>query len=160
MHSLDLRGSPQQIGALALGAGVAAAAIWLLLRRRAVPEEELERRRRAYLARVGRIVDGVVLDGTVIDRAVSDNRLSDEVTGQEALQFILYRYEIAGVVYESSQDVTHLADYVDVQNCRLDLPASIRYDAGNPANSIVISETWNGLRSGSGERKPFSPSAD
>jgi hypothetical protein len=33
-----------------------------------------------------------------------------------------------------------------VHNCRIGLPASIKYDPHNPGNSIVASERWMGLR--------------
>lgn len=93
-----------------------------------------------YLVKEGRIIDGSVTDIADMDA---------EASGQpEGMQLLLYRYEIAGVTYECAQDVTHLREYVDLQNCRIDLPVSIRYDARNPANSIVVSETWTGLRIG------------
>ena len=62
------------------------------------------------------------------------------------LQLILYKYEIAGVVYECSQDVTMLRHLVDIYNCRLGFPASVRYDPHNPTNSLIVAETWSGLR--------------
>jgi len=61
-------------------------------------------------------------------------------------QLVVYRYEVAGVSYEASQDVTSLRHYVDLHTCRIGLPASVKYDPGNPANSIVIAEAWSGLR--------------
>jgi hypothetical protein len=62
------------------------------------------------------------------------------------LQLILYKYEIAGVVYECSQDVTHLKDYVNIYECRLSFPCSVRYDPHTPSNSIIVAEDWSGLR--------------
>jgi len=53
---------------------------------------------------------------------------------------------VAGVTYEASQDVTHLRQFIDLYSCRLGLPASVKYDPHNPGDSIVISETWSGLR--------------
>jgi hypothetical protein len=50
------------------------------------------------------------------------------------------------VSYEASQDVTHLRHMVDLHTCRVGLPASIKYDPTNPGNSIVVAETWSGLR--------------
>src|SRR5258706_152316 len=57
---------------------------------------------------------------------------------------IVYNYRIGGVTYEYAQDVTTLADYV--HNIRTDLPIQVRYAPHNPANSIVVAETWSGLR--------------
>jgi hypothetical protein len=35
---------------------------------------------------------------------------------------------------------------VDLHSCRAGLMTSIKYDPGNPGNSIVIAENWTGLR--------------
>jgi hypothetical protein len=59
---------------------------------------------------------------------------------------LIYTYDVAGVTYEASQDVTHLRQFIDLYSCRLGLPASVKYDPHNPGDSIVISETWSGLR--------------
>jgi len=40
--------------------------------------------------------------------------------------------------------VTLLAEHV--RDIRADLPVQVRYDPHNPANSIVVAESWNGLR--------------
>ncbi|MHB1022240.1 MAG: hypothetical protein ACYC0Z_07495 [Acidobacteriaceae bacterium] len=139
LQSLGTR-SPQQIGVAVLAAATVTLAVWFIVRKRRTPPEEIERRRRMYLVEKGRIIDGTVTD-------ISD--MNGEISGlPNGMQLLLYRYEIAGVVYECAQDVTHLQDHVDLQNCRIDLPVSIRYDARNPANSIVVSETWTGLRIG------------
>ncbi len=59
---------------------------------------------------------------------------------------LIYTYDVAGVTYEASQDVTHLRQFIDLYSCRLGLPTSVKYDPHNPGDSIVISETWSGLR--------------
>ena len=100
--------------------------------------EELERARRLALVKTGRIIDGTVIDIAVLDAAES---------GQPGgLDLILYKYEIAGVVYQCAQDVTALKNFVDIHACRLDFPCSIRYDSHQPGNSIVVAENWSGLR--------------
>ncbi len=139
LQSLGHR-TPQQIGVVALAVAVTAAAVWLVARSRRVPAAEIERRRRLYLIKEGRLIDGTVTEVADVD--------AETCSQPEDMQLLLYRYEIAGVTYECAQDVTHLREYVDLQNCRIDLPVSIRYDARNPANSIVVSETWSGLRIG------------
>jgi hypothetical protein len=50
------------------------------------------------------------------------------------------------VVYECSQDVTMLRHLVNIYDCRLGFPASVRYDPHNPGNSLVVAENWSGLR--------------
>ena len=59
-------------------------------------------------------------------------------------QIIVYNYRIGGVTYECAQDVTALAEYV--HGIRTDLPVQVRYLPQNPANSIVVAESWSGLR--------------
>ena len=86
---------------------------------------------------------GRIIDGTVIDISDLDEQQSGRPGG---LQLILYQYEIAGVVYECSQDVTSLKDQINIYDCRLGFPASIRYDVHRPENSIIVAENWSGLR--------------
>ncbi len=59
-------------------------------------------------------------------------------------QVILYNYRIGGVSYECGQVVTALPDHV--RGIRIDLPIQVRYDPHNPADSIVVAESWSGLR--------------
>lgn len=99
--------------------------------------EQAERDRRDRLSVLGRISDGTVYD--VQESTDSAGHL---------VQLLMYSYDVAGVSYEASQDITYLRQYVDVHSCRLGLPASVKYDTQNPGNSIVISENWSGLRRG------------
>ena len=115
--------------AVPVAAGIA---VWWTLRRRK-SAEEIERERRDHLVRHGRIIDGTVLDWT-------------EQSGIVGPGTVLYRYDIAGVTYECAQDVTCLKDSVQVDTAWLGMPASVRYDSKNPANSIIVAETWSGLR--------------
>src|SRR2546429_339075 len=82
-----------------------------------ITPEERERRRRAWLARAGK---------------VGDARLMEI---QETVVF--YSYDVRGVEYAASQDVSKLSGRVprDVSNA-----ASVKYDPKNPANSIVVAE--------------------
>ena len=121
---------------LAFGATAAIIGYALLSRKNKKPAEDLERGRRSDLARGGRIIDGNVID--VLE-------LEDDVTGQQMV-LLVYTYDVAGVTYEASQDVTHLRQFIDLYSCRLGLPASVKYDPHNSGDSIVISETWSGLR--------------
>ena len=110
---------------------------WYWMRAHRVTPEQRERERRQRLTRMGRICDGTVLD-------VQEQEASPGAS--KFRQFIIYSYDVAGVAYEASQDITYLRQLVDVHSCRLGLPTSVRYDPQNPGNSIVISEEWNGLR--------------
>ncbi len=116
----------------AVSAAIAGMA-WLSRAKRQKPDREKERR--TWLSRIGRLTIGTAMD-------VQD--LEDD--SQHLTQLLIYRYDVAGVAYEASQDITHLRQFIDVHSCRLGLPASIKYDPHNPGNSIVISETWSGLR--------------
>ena len=97
--------------------------------------EQLERERRQRLCLYGRICDGNVLDVQEM-----------EVNGLGTSQFLVYSYEIGGVAYQASQDITHLRQFIDVNSCKLGLPTSVRYNPQNPGDSIVIAEDWKGLR--------------
>ena len=57
-----------------------------------------------------------------------------------------YKYDVAGVTYECSQDVTYLRHWINLHSCRLGLHTSVKYDPQNPGNSLVVSENWMGLR--------------
>jgi hypothetical protein len=119
-----------------LAGGVAALlAAYLLLRRKPKTAEDLERERRAWLDRVGRITDGTVIDV----QELHPNELKFSI-------LLIFHYDVAGVSYEASQDVTYLRQLINLHSCRLGLPTSVRYDPQNPGNSIVISERWMGLR--------------
>jgi hypothetical protein len=113
-----------------LGAGGA----WLALRKRPTAEE-LERTRRLALVKSGRIVDGMLLDICQVE--AKDGR---------TLTMLLFNYRIAGVDYECSQDITAMRDVVDTAQVRAGFPCSVRYQPGNPHNSIVVAEEWNGMR--------------
>src|SRR5579863_1668296 len=108
----------------------------LYLRRKRPTEEELERARRKMLAQTGRLIDGMLLD--VRELNLKDGR---------ALTMLEYNYRSGGVDYECSQDITTLLSVVDPGLMRAGFPCTVRYQPGNPQNSIVISESWSGLRS-------------
>lgn len=127
----SLRFAPYLIGAGTL----AAIGVYVLSRGRHKDPDARERERRERLNTSGRIIDGTVTDVQEMQH-----------NGAAPIQLLFYRYEIAGVQYEASQDVTRLRQFIDVHSCRLGLPASIKYDPRNPGNSIVIAEGWTGLR--------------
>jgi hypothetical protein len=103
-------------------------AAWFLpgVRRRRSPGERERRRRLAVNAR-GRLGSATMVDFR--DGIVS------------------YSYWVAGVEYLASQDLTALCHLLPPDSgTSIDLPATIKYLARNPANSIVMCEEWSGLR--------------
>lgn len=129
---LHLR-SPRSDAAVALGAVAIVGIAWYALRRPRPDPEEIERERRDLLAVTGRITDGSITDAP----AQQDNADAEPL-------IIVYNYRIAGVTYECAQDVSSLAQHV--RDVRADLPVQVRYDLHNPANSIIVAESWSGLR--------------
>ena len=118
---------------LIAAAAIAGTALWIYKHRKT--PEQIERERRLRISEIGRIATGTVID------------VSELESGKRGeLQLLIFRYDVSGVSYEASQDVTHLRHLVDLHTCRIGLPASVRYDPSNPGNSIVVAETWTGLR--------------
>jgi hypothetical protein len=126
---------PLRLYTMILGASGVVLAAYLLLRRKPKTPEDLERERREWLDQVGRITDGTVID-------VQELRSGEH----KAATLLIFQYDVAGVSYEASQDVTYLRQRINLHSCRLGLPTSVRYDPQNPGNSIVLSEKWMGLR--------------
>jgi len=116
------------------GAGLLFGATAWARSRRKTPDQR-ERERRMRISEMGRITDGTVIDVNEM-----------QMNGSGELQLLIYHYDVAGVSYEASQDVSSLRHMVDLHSCRAGLMTSIKYDPGNPGNSIVIAENWTGLR--------------
>src|SRR5215475_13160759 len=87
-------------------------------RSRITPEER-ERRRREWLVAGGKMGDAVIVEV------------------RDALLF--YSYDVRGVEYTASQDVSALSAKVPATLC-VSGPVCVKYDARNPANSIVVAE--------------------
>ena len=95
---------------------------WRLSR---VTPEERERRRREALVAGGKMGDANLMD-------VRDD-------------LILYSYHVRGMEYTASQDISRLKSHMPADLSCLG-SVSVKYDARNPANSIVLAERWSGLR--------------
>jgi hypothetical protein len=119
-----------------------AVALWLVLRKRPTAEER-ERARRLFLVQSGRLVDGMLLDICDVEAPAKPK----EETGR-TLTMLVYSYRIGGVDYECSQDITDMSEVLDAANVRVGFPCSVRYQPGNPQNSVVVAEGWTGLRAG------------
>jgi hypothetical protein len=101
-----------------------------------ISPEERERQRRALLVSQGKMGDANILE------------IREEL--------ILYSYAVRGVAYTASQDVSLLQSLLPSDLTAAIGPVLVKYDAQNPANSIVLAENWTGLRNapGSPVRRP------
>jgi len=129
--------------------------IIFLMRRKPSDASEIERQRRAYLNRVGRIVEGQVLE--IVEHGRSDSssktdakpagifsrRRSAGTNGHQRL--LHYTYSISGVSYETAQDITGLEERLHLSRIASGQVASVKYDPANPSNSILLAEDWSGL---------------
>jgi hypothetical protein len=135
-----IRHHPQSIAAVTSGAlALAALSAYLVMRKKISPEER-EVLRRTRLAEHGRIIDG-----TLIDTAP---HISGYDSGAEPPHALIYRYRVGGVTYECGQDISMLmAQLPDLglSASVFGMPVQVRYDRENPADSIILAETWNGL---------------
>lgn len=138
----------QLIAAIAASVGVALA-LWLVLRPRPTPEE-IEKGRRRFLVQSGRLVDGMLLDAYEVD--VPSRKKNAEA---RKLTLLRFNYRIGGVNYECSQDITDISPVLDTEQVRAGFPCTVRYQPGNPQNSIVVAEEWSGLRAGLPVLPPF-----
>jgi hypothetical protein len=84
---------------------------------------------------IGRITDGTVLDIHEIG-----------ANSYPGAKLLIYSYDVGGVSYECSQEISSLGALMDVESSQVGLPASVKYDPRNPGNSIVVAEGWTGLR--------------
>jgi hypothetical protein len=107
--------------ALALIAG----GVWLFLSSRLTAPQR-ERRRRLAVNKNGRMGDATITDV------------------REAVLF--YSYQVRGVCYATSQDVSDLQHLLPGDTSVLIGPVGLKFTPRNPANSILICEHWSGLR--------------
>jgi len=118
------------------------------------PEDE-ERRRRSQLNQVGRIVEGLVVELVESHAPVASasnptmfsrgKAASPGLGGKSMRRLVRYSYSIAGVTYETAQDVTGLEERLCLERIASGQPASVKYDPSNPSNSILVADDWSGL---------------
>ena len=128
MQGLTTTYPAAEMVAVALGAALVALFTALGYRawqRSRVTAEERERRRRAWLVATGKITDAMLVE-------IREN-------------VVFYSYLVRGVEYTASQDLARLVDQTVLDFAGISA-MSVRYDARNPANSIVAAEEWSGLR--------------
>ena len=102
-----------------------AGGVVILFKVRRDPKEH-EKRRRLAVARRGRMGEAIVTD-------VSDSNLH-------------YTYSIAGVAYNTAQEIGALRPLLPEDLATLIGNAHMKYMINNPGNSIVISELWSGFK--------------
>jgi hypothetical protein len=136
---------------------MAAIGIVVWLRRKPIDASEIERQRRAYLNKVGRIVEGQILEISEnplpaddskrhpTSAKNSDAKLTAAPPTNGTQRLIYYTYSISGVTYETAQDVTGLAERIHLKRAAVGQTASVKYDPSNPSNSILLADDWSGL---------------
>ena len=115
------------------------------MRRKPEDPGETERQRRAYLNRVGRIVEGQVLE--IVDQA-REPQIAGAGRGAKAgraQKLLYYTYSISGVTYETAQDITGIEEQAHLGRVAAGQTASVKYDPSNPSNSILLADDWSGL---------------
>jgi hypothetical protein len=139
---------------------LAAGGAFFLLRKKPEDSGENERERRAYLNRIGRIVEGHILE--VVDHAAGEHAPKAEpnerpekragflgkrtvVVKNGAQKLLYYSYSISGVTYETAQDVTGLEEQAHLKRIAVGQSASVKYDPANPSNSILLADDWSGI---------------
>ncbi len=122
------------------------------LRRRPEDPHEVERQRRVYLNRVGRIVEGQILEIVEKPREPQASprpgvftRRGPRQSVNGALKLLYYTYSISGVTYETAQDITGMEERALLDHAVAGQSASVKYDPSNPGNSILIADDWSGL---------------
>jgi len=135
------------------GALIAALAMiaYAFLRPAENPEEE-ERQRRLHLNQIGRIAEGQIVELVEHPPVSKEARKGLFGAGARPLQdmrprhLVSYSYLISGVTYQTAQDITGLEGQIRLERLVAGQPASIKYDASNPSDSILVADDWSGLR--------------
>jgi hypothetical protein len=120
--------TPETIGLMSAGLMIVVGVVLIIrMKRRKRPTpEEIEAARRLWLTQHGKLGGGEVLE-------IGDNTIS-------------YVYDVRGMSYTTSQDVSALEAHLPEDRWSIVGAVGVRYDPRNPANSMVLSETWTGLR--------------
>jgi hypothetical protein len=126
-------------GLACLAGGAALLAMWRAVRSRLSPEKR-EQRRRLDLHVHGRLGDALLTE-------------CHEDT-------LYYTYDVRGVHYTASQDISGLRDQLPDAPERLGGMVNMKYAAQNPANSILVCEEWSGLRAAPRPAEASVPSAN
>ncbi|HZL55933.1 MAG TPA: hypothetical protein VFC21_02560 [Bryobacteraceae bacterium] len=98
--------------------------LWKFLRLRPDPDE-IERLRRLGVNARGKLSEGEIID---LEGAC-----------------IVYSYSVGGVGYTAAQDILVLESLLPADRMSIVGPVIVKFEPGNPANSIVLCEEWSGL---------------
>jgi hypothetical protein len=141
------------IGAVALLFVVSGAmALW---RKRPRDPDAEERRRRARVNQVGRIVEGYVLEifEVPLEVTASTTRFTafrrkkpSGASANGSRKLVRYCYSISGVTYEAAQDLTDLEERACLGRLVNGQHVSVKYEPANPSNSILVADDWSGLQ--------------
>ena len=120
--------------------------------RPAVNPEHEERKRRLHLNQIGRIAEGQIVE--LVERPPESKEARKGLFGAAARplkdmrprHLVSYSYLISGVTYQTAQDITGLESQIRLERLVAGQPASIKYDAANPSDSILVADDWSGLR--------------
>jgi hypothetical protein len=135
------------------GAAIAALAmIFYAFFRPATDPHEEERRRRLHLNQIGRIAEGQIVE--LVEHPPESKTARKGLFGAGARplvdmrprHLVSYSYLISGVTYQTAQDITGLESQIRLERLVAGQPASIKYDASNPSDSILVADDWSGLR--------------
>jgi hypothetical protein len=127
-------GSPLEVG-LAVGAAlvVIGATVFTCFKlRRKKDPARIERLRRLSVGQRGRITMGEVI-GLI------------EPEGKSTALLLVYRYDVAGVTYEVTQDVSSMPAVAARAPYLVGRGINIKYDVKHPTNSIAACEVWSGV---------------
>lgn len=132
------------LAVLALG-GIAA---WW--RRPARDPAEIEQKRRSYVNKIGRIVEGRLFEVVDVPAEAAPQRRGffrkrAVAADNGSRKLLYYSYSISGVTYETAQDITGLEVRASLVRLVDGQAASVKYDPANPSNSILIADDWSGL---------------
>ena len=133
LRLLDVTGVRFAAGIL-LAAAVAGTVLLLRRLRRPSPEA-IECSRRLRLHALGRIAQGELLD---MLPAAGD-------VAPEAAPTVVYQYQVAGVTYQVSQALHLVPVRLEPSSWIPGWPVQVKFDPGNPGNSMIVCEHWSGL---------------
>jgi len=111
------------------GSALLAAGTWwsiVLWKRSRINPQEVERKRRMALNATGKMGDATLLE-------VREN-------------LVFYSYDVRGVEYTASQDVSTLRELLPDHPTAVNGVVYVKYDSRNPANSMILCEEWSGLK--------------
>ena len=117
-----------------------------------VDVEQAERKRRLHLNQIGRIAEGQIVE---LMENKAEPRLPKKglfgarphpAAESRPRHLVSYSYAISGVTYQTAQDITGLESQVRFERLVAGQPASVKYDASNPSDSILVADDWSGIR--------------